>query len=278
MIRTKILVATHKEFPVPQDNVFLPIQVGRKTTTKKINILGDDSGDNISERNQQYCELTAIYWAWKNLKDFDYIGLCHYRRYPTFDKINFLNYFERQLKYYYSKYIRIFYTHGQNYIYWPSLEEKITGSTSKIFDNYSNKLNRIINKYEIITLTPIKLSNLNIEIYWSMTISIIVMNNLEIIIRDQYPIILNSYLKLIKNNKISPCNIFIFNKSLFGEYCDFIFTILQKLEQLLSEIKITPLPRTMGYVGEVLTSTFILYKQDAGSKIKYLNLVNLVQE
>jgi len=38
-------------------------------------------GGGISTCNPEYCELTGLYWAWKNLQNIDYIGLAHYRRY-----------------------------------------------------------------------------------------------------------------------------------------------------------------------------------------------------
>lgn len=77
----KIMVAAHKPYWMPPDDVYLPIHVGREGK-QDIGFLGDHTGDNISKKNPNYCELTALYWAWKNLSA-EYIGLVHYRRYFT---------------------------------------------------------------------------------------------------------------------------------------------------------------------------------------------------
>lgn len=81
MDKIKILVAQHKEAEVFHNDVYIPIQVGKAISKVDLGILGDDTGDNISELNPYFCELTAQYWAWKNMHDVEYIGLCHYRRY-----------------------------------------------------------------------------------------------------------------------------------------------------------------------------------------------------
>jgi hypothetical protein len=78
-MKTVILIAAHKPYPMPDDPVYLPIHVGC-CGKKKLFGQGDDTGDNISAKNPNYCELTALYWAWKNL-DYDALGLVHYRRY-----------------------------------------------------------------------------------------------------------------------------------------------------------------------------------------------------
>ncbi len=78
-MKTRIVVAVHKPYPTPQDPVYLPVQAGR-ALHEPLGFTRDDSGENISKKNPNYCELTCLYWAWKNL-DADALGLCHYRRY-----------------------------------------------------------------------------------------------------------------------------------------------------------------------------------------------------
>lgn len=84
--KVKILVACHKPSQLPDNEMLFPIHVGAAASSLNLGIQRDDEGENISDKNYCYCELTAMYWAWKNLKDVDVIGLCHYRRYFDFHK------------------------------------------------------------------------------------------------------------------------------------------------------------------------------------------------
>ena len=74
----KIIVAAHKPYDMPQDELYLPIHVGAEGK-ESFGFTGDNTGENISLKNPYFCELTGLYWAWKNL-DCDYLGLAHYRR------------------------------------------------------------------------------------------------------------------------------------------------------------------------------------------------------
>ncbi len=77
----RLFVSCHKPFPVPQVPLLTPLQVAAALREDTLSgPLRDDTGDNISEKNRSYCELTAQYWAWKNVKA-DYFGFFHYRRY-----------------------------------------------------------------------------------------------------------------------------------------------------------------------------------------------------
>lgn len=74
----KIIVAAHKPYTMPDDEMYLPVHVGA-AGKESIGYQRDDEGENISSLNPYFCELTGLYWAWKNLNE-DYIGLVHYRR------------------------------------------------------------------------------------------------------------------------------------------------------------------------------------------------------
>jgi len=80
----KVIIATHKKYKMPKDALYLPVHVGREGK-EELGYVGDNTGDNISLKNPSYCELTGLYWAWKNL-DVDYLGLAHYRRHFTLKK------------------------------------------------------------------------------------------------------------------------------------------------------------------------------------------------
>ena len=73
-----IYTMTHVPFTPPEDPVYIPLQVGR-ALHDGFGYQGDDTGDNISEKNPYYSELTGLYWIWKN-DGADYAGLSHYRR------------------------------------------------------------------------------------------------------------------------------------------------------------------------------------------------------
>lgn len=73
------MVATHKPYQMPLDDIYLPIHVGAEGKNS-IGFTPDNTGDNISFKNKNYCELTGLYWFSKNMT-CDYMGVSHYRRY-----------------------------------------------------------------------------------------------------------------------------------------------------------------------------------------------------
>lgn len=100
--KVKIFVVSHSPeeiVKINSDEVYTPLFVGRNGRDN-LNFLSDDTGDEISAKNPHYCELTGLYWMWKNI-DADIIGLCHYRRHLKSDnggivsKDEIINYLEK---------------------------------------------------------------------------------------------------------------------------------------------------------------------------------------
>ena len=85
-----IYTLTHKHFTKPDDNMYVPLQVGTAINSP-LGYLRDDTGDNISALNGYYSELTGLYWIWKNVHDINYVGTCHYRRYLIDENEHIMN-------------------------------------------------------------------------------------------------------------------------------------------------------------------------------------------
>lgn len=85
-MRAKIFITYHKPAHIVNSDILEPIQVGGGADLTGCRIR-DNSGRNISTRNDSYCEMTAAYWAWQNTTDLDYIGLLHYRRFLDFSQV-----------------------------------------------------------------------------------------------------------------------------------------------------------------------------------------------
>ncbi len=74
------------DYFLPNYSWIEPFAVGPLALVQNDWISDNGSGESIAHLNNSFGELTAQYWAWKNVKDVDFIGFCHYRRY-----FNFLN-------------------------------------------------------------------------------------------------------------------------------------------------------------------------------------------
>lgn len=231
----KILVATHKAYWMPDDDIYLPLQVGREGK-QYLGFIGDNTGDNISSKNPNYCELTGLYWAWKNLES-EYIGLCHYRRY--FGHRCHSNDLE-------SKYKAIF--HRTDY-------------------------ERLLHKYDVII--P-KRRNYYIETVRSQyehAHNKRDLDEVERIIAERYPEYSEAFTKVMNRTKLHILNMFAIKKKLFDEYCAWLFDILFELEKRIDISDYdTYQARVFGFLGERLFNIWLEKRQLSTVEVDIINL------
>lgn len=189
----KILIATHKKYWMPSDEVYMPIHVGREGKDN-LGYVGDNTGENISIKNPNYCELTGLYWAWKNL-DCEYIGLCHYRRY---------------------------FAHK-------SKSSKLEDKKQAIFtrDDYE----RLLQQYDVILPKKRNYFIETVRSQYEHAHNKRDLDEIEKIIKMQYPSYIEAFEKVMNSRKLHIYNMFVMNKALFDEYCTWLFDILFTLEK-----------------------------------------------
>ena len=216
----KILVACHKPYWTPDDDVYYPIHVGA-AGKDSIGFPGDDTGDNISLKNPNFCELTGLYWAWKNL-DCDVIGLCHYRRY--FAKSGHAGDLSAKKA--------AIMTHA-DYI---SALEKADILLPKKRNYY---IETVRGQYEHAH-NPKDLAET------------------ERIIAEKYPAYSAAFTRVMNRKKLHILNMFVMEKSRFDAYCAWLFDILFELEKRIDITDYTPYEaRVYGFLAERLFNVWL---------------------
>lgn len=235
----KILVATHKKYWMPNDDIYLPLHVGREGKAD-LGYIGDNTGKNISVKNANYCELTGLYWAWKNLK-CDYIGLCHYRRYFACKNIH-TNNAEKK---------KAVILHRQDY-------------------------EKLLQEYDVIL--PVK-RNYYIETVRSQYEHAHNKRDLdeaEKIVAVLYPEYSEAFAKVMNRTKLHILNMFVMKKALFDEYCSWLFSILFELEKRVDIKNYNQYEaRVFGFISERLFNVWLEKQQ---LKVKEISVVFLEKQ
>lgn len=232
----KILIATHKKYQMPNEHFYLPIQVG-SYGKESIGYLKDNIGENISKKNPYYCELTGLYWGWKNLK-CDYIGLAHYRRHFS----------------------------NKNLIY-----RLFNNKFDCILSD--EEIKNLLKQYDIIL--P-KKRNYYIETLYSHYAHTHYSEHLDEtrkIISECFPKYIRSFDLVMKRRSAHMFNMFIMKKELADEYCKWLFDILNKLEEKIDIKQYDSYQaRLYGRVSELLFDVWLNEKKYVYKEIPCIHM------
>lgn len=228
--RVQVIIATHKKYRMPEDEMYLPIHVGAEGKTDgdgnplDLGYVKDNTGDNISKLNSSFCELTGLYWAWKNL-DADYIGLAHYRRHFGFKKAK--GSFDRVLTY-----------------------DEIKPYLGKARIFVPNK-----RRYYIETLYS----------HYDHTHYSKQLDETRRIIHENCPEYIESFDKVLKHTYGYMFNMMIMEQELFSQYCSWLFNILFDLGKRIDMPELSSFQgRYYGRVSEIIFNVWLDYQVKIG--------------
>lgn len=224
-MKNRIYVVTHKPFKL--SDILLKkgyelITVGNKVNTNQ-GVL-DSTGDNISEKNKNFCELTAAYWIWKNTNS-KIKGFCHYRRY---------------------------FTHST----WKYDENKIISinEIEKIFSSSKDK--------NIIILPERKYYKMSAEELYLQCGYKKDLETTRQVIKEKYPEYLQEYDKMLTNNTGYITNMMIAPANIFDSYSSWLFDILFEVEKRTDISNYTVAEaRIYGYISERLVDLWVTHNK-----------------
>ena len=236
----KIIVATHKKYWMPKSDIYMPVQAG-SASHADLGYHRDNTGDNISEKNPYYCELTCIYWAYKNFPEtISYIGLSHYRRHFTVK--NFLS-------------------------------RLISSKKQSVLSE--EHLKNLIAKNDIILPKKRHYYIESNRSHYNHAHNPEDLKNTGKIIETHYPEYMESFEKVMNQRSAHMFNMFIMKKNIFEAYCTWLFDILYRLEKItdLSDYD-TYESRVYGYISELLLDVYIEFNNLPYKEIPFIFLDN----
>ncbi len=213
---------------------FIPLHVGKAISELDLGIQGDDQGDNISAKNPNYCELTGQYWLWKNVKDVDYVGLCHYRRFFNFSGCGdlFLDYTLKRGEYF----------------------EKLKSESPNI--------SKLFKRHDIVLAKP-KVFPFSVAVQYGMCHNSLDLNTVEQIILELDPSYRESIEYVFKrNNRLSTYNMFIMKRADFDKYCEWLFAVLGEAERRIDISSYDKVQgRIFGFLSERLLNLYVYHNK-----------------
>jgi hypothetical protein len=233
----KILIATQAKisFINVEDEVYAPIIVGaNKCSLKYENYKRDNAGDNISDKNYKYCELTALYWAWKNLLDEDYIGLSHYRRYFLFN-----------------------YKSNYNLDRLPF--RNVSNNFLSFISPRKNDIIDILNRFDIILPKSKKLFLSVREDYYRDNVCFKKdFDIMEQVVLEKYPEFRTSVSEVFDGKKMYHFNMFVLKRDKFNSYMSWLFDVLTECETRIDTSNYSKTEkRVLGFLAERLFTLYV---------------------
>jgi hypothetical protein len=239
MKKLAIMVAAHKAYEFPADVGYVPVQVGRAIAGHALPFDGDDTGASISDMNRSFCELTGLYWMWKNVRAEAY-GLSHYRRY-----------FRPQ-----------------------AAGVEVAGQRVAS----SEELSGLLARYDIVLSRPRNYWIESVRKHYENAHHGEDLVALERVIRERSPEYLHAFDETLSRTRVSLYNMFVMRESHFDAYCRWLFDILFELRNRIAWQDYGPYQgRVFGFLGERLLNVWTLHNIPA-ERVAYLPVVNLEGE
>lgn len=260
-----------------QDDACIPLQLGYDETHVDMGIQKDNEGDNRGDKHPYYSEYSGIYWLWKNV-EAEYKGMFQHRRAFTIEK-------ESIWQRLYNSY-RLFRGVMANLLHYKEIFTLHQIKVSKQL--YKSKIDELlvtldadyVNKYDIIVPVPVEMWPLSVKKYFSVALENKMFQYLEMAIEAKCPEFLPYWHMTLDGRTLYYSNMSIMKNHLYDAYCTVVFGVFDQLEEFLIKDKYyislseeRAISRKFGYVGELLTNTYVLYQLDHNAKVKELNVV-----